>query len=84
MDKIKILLTKLLYSKVTWWTKYLYIYSIIANIALKKYIICCLNIIFVICFLDELLSFCIKNGIYTGLMLFNRQFRKSEIVNKDE
>ena len=48
VDKIKVLLIELPYSKVTWWIKSLCIRLIITNIALKKYLIYYLDIILVI------------------------------------
>lgn len=51
IDEIQALLTKLLYGKVTCWTKSLKIYSVIANVASKEYLMYYLNIILAICFL---------------------------------
>ena len=51
VDEIKALLIKLLYSKVTWWTKSINIYLVIANVASKEYLIYYLDIISAIYFL---------------------------------
>lgn len=66
MNKIKILLIKLLYDKVTYKIKSLNIYFVIANMALKKYLMYYLEIIPAIYF------FYIKYSIYFSLILFNR------------
>lgn len=51
IDKIRVLLTKLSYSKVTWQTKSISICSVITNMAPKEYFMYYLNIIPTICFL---------------------------------
>ena len=50
-DKMRALLTELLYGKVTWWTKSISICSVIANVASKEYLIHYLDIIPAIRFL---------------------------------
>lgn len=52
MDKMRVLLIKLLYDKVTWWTKNISIHSVIANVTLTKYPKYYLNIILAIRFLN--------------------------------
>lgn len=50
IDKMRILLTKLLYSKVTWWIRSLNICLVITDVAPKEYFIYYFNIILVIQF----------------------------------
>ncbi len=45
MDKMRTLLTELLYGKVTWWTRSLSICSVTTNVTPKKYLIYYLDII---------------------------------------
>lgn len=61
MNERKMFLTKLLYKKITWWTKSLSIRLIITNIATKNYLIYQLDIIFLICFL---IGHCFFSMIY--------------------
>lgn len=51
INKIRVLLTKLPYSKVTWWIKNLSPHSVTIDIALKEYLICYLDSISIIQFL---------------------------------
>ena len=51
IDKIRVLLTELLYGKVTWWIKSISICSVIANMAPKKYLKYYLDISLAICFM---------------------------------
>lgn len=63
VDEMQALLTELLYGKVTWWTKILSICSVIANVALKEYLMYYLDII-------PAIRFLIGNRLFAPHMAF--------------
>lgn len=94
INKIQLLLIKPPYGKVTWWIKHLNIHLIIADMALKKYLIYFLNIIFTIYFLINYYYFAsymvytpnqcslINNLKTPKIVTKNKQiYRKMHIVN---
>lgn len=68
---MRVLLIKLPYDKVTWWTKSLSICLVIANMALKEYLMYYFDIKLVIQFLIGYLVFYIIFGICISKTLCN-------------